>query len=98
MVSEVIDNSPAARAGIRVGDVITRVDGVGIQRAHALRWRVSNKGAGRRVKLELKRDGRPVLVDLRLEEQPSLALEALQDPRPGLPAKKRGNSADTTPR
>ena len=94
MVSEVIDNSPAARAGIRVGDVITRVDGVGIRRAHALRWRVSNKGAGRRVKLELKRDGRPVLVDLRLEEQPSLALEALQDPPPGQPAKKRGNSAD----
>jgi hypothetical protein len=46
------------------------------------------------VKLELKRDGRPVLVDLRLEEQPSLALEALQDPPPGQPAKKRGNSAD----
>jgi serine protease Do len=94
MVSEVVDNSPAARAGIRVGDVITRVDGVGIRRAHALRWRVSNKGAGRRVRLELTRAGRPLLVDLRLEEQPSIAGGAPPDPTPGQPAKKRGNSAD----
>jgi serine protease Do len=98
MVSEVIDNSPAARAGIRVGDVITRVDGVGIRRAHALRWRVSNKGAGRRVRLEVKRDGRPVLIDLRLEEQPSIAEDGPPDPTPGKPAKKRGSSNEATER
>ncbi|MBX5482039.1 MAG: trypsin-like peptidase domain-containing protein [Myxococcaceae bacterium] len=70
LVSEVVENSPAAKAGLRVGDVITSVDNVRTLRAHSLRWRVSNKGAGKKVKLRVERNGHPVIVSMTLAEQP----------------------------
>ena len=88
LVSEVVDKGPGARAGLRVGDVITHVDGVEIHRAHTLRWRVSNKGAGRHVRLKVERNGRPVLISVRLEDQPQVAEAASQDSTPGRPARQ----------
>jgi S1-C subfamily serine protease len=55
------------------------VDGVSVSRSQALRWRVSNKGAGRSVRLRVLREGRSKYVTLHLEDQPSLAQDAPPD-------------------
>ncbi|MCI0674003.1 MAG: trypsin-like peptidase domain-containing protein, partial [Myxococcaceae bacterium] len=79
VISDVTDGSPGAKAGLRVGDIITEVDTAPIPRAHVLRWRVSTRGAGRTVDLAVRRHGRPLKV--------KVTLEAMEVPEPG-PAQK----------
>jgi len=67
VVSQVVADSPGARAGLRVGDVITRVDRTPVDRAHALRWRVSTRGVGAKVPLTARRAGKPFSVEIKLE-------------------------------
>jgi serine protease Do len=76
LISEVYDEGPAARAGLQPGDVIVGVDDVKTLRSQALRWRVSNKGAGGRVRLNVERGGRPLHVDVTLDETPEVAAVA----------------------
>jgi membrane-associated protease RseP (regulator of RpoE activity) len=54
-VTDVVENSPAKRAGIRTGDVITRVDGTKIESASDLINVVRGKEG--RVNIQLERDG-----------------------------------------
>jgi serine protease Do len=71
IVSEVVDGGPAARAGIKVGDVICRVGKARVERAHALRWKVATRGAGRWLSLQVRRGERPLSVRVRLEDVPA---------------------------
>ena len=57
MVSEVVDGSPAARAGIRVGDIITAIDREAIASGRELARHVRVKEDGETVLVELWRDG-----------------------------------------
>lgn len=61
---------PAAEAGVRVGDLITSIDGSAVRTFEDLRRALGNKG-GKEVTLGLERDGRPLelkLVAARSEE------------------------------
>ena len=61
---------PAAEAGVRVGDLITSIDGNAVRTFEDLRRALGNKG-GKEVTLGLERDGRPLelkLVAARSEE------------------------------
>ena len=58
LVGEVVPGSPADRAGVRRGDVITQVDGREINDNQALRFRVATQAVGSSVRLTLWRDGR----------------------------------------
>ncbi|MGC3997396.1 MAG: trypsin-like peptidase domain-containing protein [Anaeromyxobacter sp.] len=53
-VVEVADGSPAARAGVRVGDIITTVQGHAIHTPSRLRWYVSTAGVGQEIELRLR--------------------------------------------
>lgn len=57
LVSKVMDDSPAARAGVRVGDVITRVDGEAVGTPRDLAAAIRSRKDGDVVTLELWRDG-----------------------------------------
>jgi serine protease Do len=74
-VTEVTASSPAARAGLRAGDVIVRLDGQPVRRAYRLRWLAATAGVGARVKIGYSRDGR------------ESELEVLLEPMPGAPAR-----------
>jgi len=64
LVNRVIPASPAARAGLDVGDVIVELDGRKVHRADDLRWLASIAGAGRRVSVTALRLGKPMKVML----------------------------------
>jgi Do/DeqQ family serine protease len=57
LVSEVHPESPFARAGIEVGDVILGLDGVAVSAPQDLIYRLSVAGPGGRVAVEYFRDG-----------------------------------------
>lgn len=69
-VDKILDGTPAAKAGLKVGDNITTIDGVAIGGASDLIAAVQDRGVGQKVALGLTRAGRPTQVTLALEARP----------------------------
>ncbi len=69
MVSRVVDGSPAATAGLQVGDVITAVDGELVKRSWELTQQVRQHEPEEQVSLEIFRDGRRQLIEVTLAER-----------------------------
>ena len=74
-VAETAADSPAARAGVKAGDVLARVDGTDVTDEDAFREWLAGMYAGDRVKLSLVRGDKSVDV--------TTTLEALSRPAPG---------------
>jgi serine protease Do len=70
VVTEVTPNDPAAKAGIKPGDVILKLNGQPVTSANDLRLRVSQTAPGSTVKLEISRDGKTQDMDVPLAEYP----------------------------
>jgi C-terminal processing protease CtpA/Prc len=69
VVSGVEANTPAGRAGIQVGDVITSVDGRRVRWAGDVSRAVREKKAGEAVEVEVVRDRAPRKVTVTVEER-----------------------------
>jgi serine protease Do len=70
VVTRVDDKGPAARAGVRVGDRIRKVDGHRVDSVDDARKSIYGKGVGDRLVLQIDRSGRAVDVTLTLVEAP----------------------------
>jgi serine protease Do len=70
LVEDVNAGSPAERAGLKRYDVITAVDGRGIQGTAALIRNIASREPGSRVALHVVRDGRAQDVEVDLVERP----------------------------
>ncbi|MBV9075103.1 MAG: Do family serine endopeptidase [Acidobacteria bacterium] len=68
VVSEVQPDSPGAKAGLKVGDVITRIDGREVTDAGQLQVEVSQLQPGTTVKLDVMRDGKNLNLPITVEE------------------------------
>lgn len=66
LVTEVEDGAPAAKAGIRRGDVIRSVNGRDVDSVGRLRNLIASAGAGASVKLGVVRDRRALVLDAAL--------------------------------
>jgi membrane-associated protease RseP (regulator of RpoE activity) len=64
LVVRVEDGSPAAEAGVRVGDVVTRAGGDPIDSPHGLIARVAAVPEGEKLALEVVRDGRAAKLEV----------------------------------
>ena len=78
LVSEVSADSPAARAGVAVGDVIVGVDGEAVESFMDLSELVGDKKKGDKVELEVFRDGKSRKMSATVEERNA---ESLLGPR-----------------
>ena len=67
LVSQVEPDSPAAKAGVKVGDVITELDGKKVENSGQLQAVVSGRHPGDKVTLGIFRDGKTTNIPITLE-------------------------------
>jgi serine protease Do len=68
VVTQVEPDSPGAKAGLQIGDVITEVDGHKMNDAGELQVVVGQKQPGTKINLTVLRDGKTITVPVTLEE------------------------------
>jgi S1-C subfamily serine protease len=69
-LTAVDDNSPASKAGLKVGDVVLKVDGREVKvYASFLRW-IGEAELGETLNLEIKRGDQSLTLELKLEAPP----------------------------
>src|SRR5262249_40264877 len=72
LVAQVRQGSPADKAGVRVGDVLTSVGGHTVTTPSDVADAIRDKDAGEQVNLDLVREGRARTVSLTLAERPGM--------------------------
>jgi S1-C subfamily serine protease len=72
-ITQVFDNTPAATAGLQVGDIITAVDGNSVDQQHTLSQRLYSYAEGDKVTLTVLRSGQEMKIDVTLGPRPSLS-------------------------
>lgn len=70
VVALVMQNSPAERAGLRSGDVITELDGKPVRSSLELERSIIFSPPGNSVEMTIYRDGKQLTVKVVLEEKP----------------------------
>jgi serine protease Do len=85
IVSTIEQGSPAERAGLKQGDVITVINGVKIENDNSLRNLVASAGPGAEVTITILRDGR--------EQQLRAKLDELANRPPARPAEPGGGQS-----
>jgi Do/DeqQ family serine protease len=77
IVTSVSPSSPAARAGLRPGDVIGAIDGQPVDDPNAFDYRFATKPLGGKAALTIEREGRASTVSVPLETAPDRPREEL---------------------
>ncbi len=83
LISDIIEDSPAAEAGLKQGDVVRKLDGDSIDDTGAFRNEISSRRPGAEIKLFVYRDGEEKEITVRIgrleDEQEEASLqEALE--------------------
>jgi len=73
LVSTVVARSPAARAGMRTGDLVVSVDGQEVDDVNAFDYRFATKPLGGQANLGVMRSGREVRLAVALESAPEIS-------------------------
>jgi S1-C subfamily serine protease len=75
LINRLTKDGPAEKAGLKVGDVVVRVDGKKVTTVVALSELIQDKQKGDKVKLDIVRDKKPMSVEVEVaeEEGPSLS-------------------------
>lgn len=73
VVASVSDNSPAASAGLKQGDIITKANDTATPSADVLKSVIANANVGDSLKLEVYRNGQTGTINATLGEAPSQA-------------------------
>jgi serine protease Do len=73
LVSDVVEDSPAANSGLQRGDVVLQLNGRAVQDASHLRTLIASAGAGTTVSLRVARGGASRTIEVQLTEDPTRA-------------------------
>ena len=79
LVREVMKNGPAAKSGLREGDIILKVQGVEVQDASDLRNRVADLKPGDKYDFEVLRDGKRNTLGIKIGAKPEDGDNAADD-------------------
>ena len=79
VVTQVEPDSPGAKAGLQIGDVITEIDGQKVSDADELQVLVGQKQPGSKITLKVLREGKTMTVPVTLEELGSRNAEGKDD-------------------
>ncbi|MEB3204031.1 MAG: trypsin-like peptidase domain-containing protein [Candidatus Sericytochromatia bacterium] len=77
VVTQVTEDSPAARAGLAPGDVILEVQGKAIGSAAELIWSIGNRSKGDKVTLLVMREGQRKRLEVTLDRMPDQVSRAM---------------------
>jgi serine protease Do len=91
IVSNVIENGPAAKAGLQAGDVITAVDGKPVTEVNQLQTAVAMINPDSQTRLAIIRDNKPMTLAVTLGTREEQAQAATQ--QPGQPGQQRRTPA-----
>ena len=69
LVTHVYENDPADKAGIKPKDVITAISGKSVATPKELSMEIANSPVGKKIKVELTRDGRKKTVTVKLAKR-----------------------------
>ncbi len=70
LVTQIMPQSPAEKAGLKINDVVKSVDGSEVNAEHTLRDLLANHKPGDSVKLDVIRDGKTSQIDVTLDQMP----------------------------
>ncbi len=84
LINRVRPGGPAARAGVRRGDVVTRIDGSAVQSARTLVERLESVTSGQELSLEVAREGGTRRLAVQAEELPGELIPQLIEEMTGL--------------
>ena len=87
IVANVEENTPAAQAGVKQGDVILKFDGKEVDRHHSLQSIVSETKIGSTVNMEVLREGKPMTLRVTVAERP--LGDGLTGPEPEQPKQEQ---------
>jgi S1-C subfamily serine protease len=73
LVGEVEPNAPAAKAGIKTGDVITAVNGKKVNDPRELRLMIGSMAPATKAHIDVNREGQTKTFDVQLAEMPATA-------------------------
>jgi serine protease Do len=71
LVNDVTPGSPAAKAGLKAGDVVRTLDGKRVNSKDSLTFMVASSAPGQEVSLGILRDGQPLTLKVTLGTRPS---------------------------
>jgi serine protease Do len=71
LISDVMEAGPAAKAGLKSGDVVLKLNGVPVDSTGGFRNAIAAAGTGTTVKLDVLREGKSMTVEAKLGELPA---------------------------
>jgi serine protease Do len=71
LISQVTPGGPAEKAGLKMGDVVTAIDGKPVTNADDLTMAVISHTPGSTAKLDVMRDGKPTSLSVTLGQRPT---------------------------
>ena len=87
LVNNVAEDSPAAKAGLRDGDIITRIDGREVDSWNALRPAIAQLKPGAEAKVDVLRDGKKETITVKVGDRDAAETVAAENmPLPGVQA------------
>ena len=75
IVAGVVANGPAARAGLRPGDIVTAIDERAIGDAHEVLMEVAKRKPGTKVRIKILRQGKPQTLEATVIDRPAQAMQ-----------------------
>jgi S1-C subfamily serine protease len=69
LIAKVLEDSPAEKAGLRVGDVIVKADGERVGRVNVLQRLIRDKDKGEKITIEYLRDKKKKTVEIEIETE-----------------------------